>query len=85
MYENWTRAEKLKWCFAWLAGTAFFGLIAVPVNYWLQHSDIEKHMAVSILISIAVPSAAVLAFVFYRYVIEPYVTEERFPDQKDTK
>jgi len=85
MYDNWTRAEKLKWCFAWLSGAAFFGLIAAPVIYWLQRSNIEKHMGIALLIFISVPPAALLDLIFYRYVIEPYVTEDRFPDQKDSK
>ncbi len=70
-YEDWTKAQKMRWLFGWLS----FGVIFL-ITDWILHLVLNHrfprlpHQIVSaITLSVSTCIAAVLGFGFYQFVL----------------
>jgi hypothetical protein len=81
MYENWTKAEKLRWSLTWLIGTVSYVVIALSLDSYLgrHFPTVDSHTTIAIETGIAVPLAALLTLGAYRVVITKILPDQKGP------
>ncbi len=77
MFDDWTKAKKLRFCLSGLSGTLFFLVIYAPIALLLQHyfSNLDDHLGAVIDAIISV----LLAFPF-GISVHKHVMLRLFPD-----
>ena len=77
MYDNWTRAQKLRWYWSWASGVAFYCVIFVFVFSLLHRNypGMDPHLEVLIEQGLSLPLAGLFGFLFFRSIISKHITE----------